>query len=123
MTRELVDWTLEGGVATLVLNNPPVNVVTLRLTQELGECLAELAADPRVRVVVLTGAGSKAFCAGSDIKEFVQLMDLAVVVDKKMIKDNLVYDALDNLPKRPSPPSTVWLWAEAQSWRSAAISG
>ena len=99
MTRELVDWTLDRGVATLVLNNPPVNVVTLRLTQELGECLAELAADPRVRVVVLTGAGGKAFCAGSDIKEFVQMMNPTVVVDKKMTKENLVYDALDNLPK------------------------
>ncbi len=97
--RDLVNWTLENGVATLVLNNPPVNVVTLRLTRELGECLSELAVDPAVRVVVVTGAGSKAFCAGSDIKEFVELMDPALAIDKKMVKENLVYDALDNLPK------------------------
>ncbi|MHB1159576.1 MAG: enoyl-CoA hydratase/isomerase family protein [Chloroflexota bacterium] len=97
--REQVNWTLEGGVATLVLNNPPVNVVTLRLTRELGECLEELAADPAVRVVIVTGAGSKAFCAGSDIREFQALMDPAVVIDKKMVKENLVYDALDRLPK------------------------
>ncbi len=97
--RELVNWTLDNGVATLVLNNPPVNLVTLQLTRELGECLAELAADPAVRVVVVTGAGSKAFCAGSDIREFIQLMDPVVAIDKKMTKENLVYDALDNLPK------------------------
>lgn len=97
--REQANWTLEGGVATLVLNNPPVNVVTLQLTRELGECLAELAVDPAVRVVIVTGAGSKAFCAGSDIKEFQDLMDPAVVIDKKMAKENLVYDALDRLPK------------------------
>ncbi len=97
--RELVNYTVENGVATLVLNNPPVNVVTLQLTRELGEALAELAADEAVRVVVVTGAGSKAFCAGSDIKEFVQLMDPAVVIDRKMTKENLVYDALDHLPK------------------------
>ena len=97
--RELVNWASERGVATLVLNNPPVNVVTLQLARELGECLAELAADPEVRVVVVTGAGSKAFCAGSDIKEFLELMDPVVAVDRKMAKENRVYDALDNLPK------------------------
>lgn len=97
--RTLANWTQEGGVATLLLDNPPVNAVSLQMTQELGECLAEMAADPAVRVVVLTGAGTKAFCAGSDIKEFVQMMDAEVVIDKKMTKENRVYDALDNFPK------------------------
>lgn len=97
--RELVSWTQEKGVATLVLNNPPLNVVTLQLTQELGECLDELAVDPAVRVVIVTGAGTKAFCAGSDIKEFVELMDPVVAIDRKMAKENRVYDALDQLPK------------------------
>lgn len=97
--RELVNWTLEKGVATLVLNNPPMNVVTLQLTRELGECLAELAADPAVRVVVVTGAGTRAFCAGSDIKEFLELMDPTVAIDRKMAKENRVFDSLDRLPK------------------------
>ncbi len=97
--RELVNWTQEEGIATLVLNNPPLNVVTLRLTRELGECLAELAVDPAVRVVVVTGTGNRAFCAGSDIREFLELMDPTVAIDRKMAKENRVYDALDRLPK------------------------
>lgn len=97
--RELVNWTLDEGIATLVLSNPPLNVVTLQLTEELGQCLGELADDSAVRVVIVTGAGSRAFCAGSDIKEFVQLMAPGVAIDRKMAKEIRVYDALDSLPK------------------------
>ena len=97
--RQQVDWSAEDGIATLVLNNPPLNVVTLQLTRELDECLDELASASEVRVVIVTGAGSKAFCAGSDIKEFQALMDPVAVIDQKMARENLVYDALDRLPK------------------------
>jgi len=57
------DWVLcdiDGGVATITLNNPPLNVITLELTRALGETLAALAADESVRALVLTGAGEHA---------------------------------------------------------------
>ena len=50
---------------TLTLNNPPLNLVTLEMTERLIEALDELEGDASVRAVVVTGAGEKAFCAGS----------------------------------------------------------
>lgn len=97
--RQFAYYTIENGVAVLTLDNPPVNANNLQMTRELGACLTELGANQDVRVVIVTGAGEKAFCAGSDIKEFIELMDPTVAIDRKMAKENLVFDQLDNLPK------------------------
>jgi 2-(1,2-epoxy-1,2-dihydrophenyl)acetyl-CoA isomerase len=56
------------GVLTLTLANPKdMNAVNLEMIAEIGELLPQLAADPRVHVVVLTGEG-KAFCAGGNMR-------------------------------------------------------
>jgi enoyl-CoA hydratase len=49
-----------GGVSKLTLNNPPLNLVTLRMTERLIEALDELEGDEAVRAVVVTGAGDRA---------------------------------------------------------------
>jgi enoyl-CoA hydratase len=85
------------GVGKLSLNNPPLNLVTLELTQQLMESLDELERDDSVRVVVVTGAGDKAFCVGSDIKEFPAVRDR--VVEKKLAKENEAFDRLEFLSK------------------------
>jgi enoyl-CoA hydratase len=61
-----------GLVAHLELVNPPLNLVTRELLDELGMALAELeAADPgEVRAVVVSGSGERAFSAGSHVGEF-----------------------------------------------------
>jgi enoyl-CoA hydratase len=61
-----------GRVARLTLVNPPLNLVTRGLLDELNEALAMLeAAEPGdVRAVVVTGAGERAFSAGSHVGEF-----------------------------------------------------
>ena len=57
-------------VTTITLNRPEVmNAINLTMHQELQEALDAYAADAEQRVCVITGAGSKAFCAGSDLKE------------------------------------------------------
>ena len=59
---------VEGGVATVVINRPERrNALSWSLISELRGVLAELRGDPEVRVVVLTGAGDQAFCAGADL--------------------------------------------------------
>ncbi|WP_209425854.1 crotonase/enoyl-CoA hydratase family protein [Pararhodobacter sp. SW119] len=57
----------DRGVARMVLNRPEKhNAMSARMIVELREAAAELAADDRVRAVVLTGAG-ESFCAGGDL--------------------------------------------------------
>jgi enoyl-CoA hydratase/carnithine racemase len=68
---ELVSLEL-GRVAHLEVVNPPLNLVTRDLLEELGEALATLAAAPAgdVRAVVMSGSGDRAFSAGSHVGEF-----------------------------------------------------
>lgn len=58
------------GVATLTLDRPQRrNALSATLVAALRSALAEVRDDPDVRVVVLTGAGERAFCAGADLDE------------------------------------------------------
>jgi len=90
---------IHDGVATVTLNNPPLNLVTLELTRALSGTLDRLADDDRVRALVLTGAGKRAFCAGSDIAEFPRLMAPDQVVPGKLAFENATYSKLDDFPK------------------------
>ena len=99
MTAEPILCSIEDGVATVTLNNPPLNLVTLELTAQLSVLLDRLAVDPAVQALVLTGAGERAFCAGSDISEFPNMMEPGVVLEKKLVKENEVYSKVDDFPK------------------------
>ncbi len=60
---------MTDGVASLTLNRPHVrNALSATLIRELEQALGTLEADPGARVIVLAGAGDKAFCAGADLK-------------------------------------------------------
>jgi enoyl-CoA hydratase len=64
-----VDVAGDGGVATVTINRPDaLNALDLEHAEALREQLERLASDEETRVVVLTGAGEKAFVAGADIK-------------------------------------------------------
>lgn len=71
MSGDLVRLEL-GRVARLTIDNPPLNLVTRELLDTLTSALATLeTADPgAVRAVVLTGAGERAFSAGSNVADF-----------------------------------------------------
>lgn len=69
---EYTALTLEhdGGYATVTLRRPErMNALSVVLLHELERVFTALAADASVRVVILTGSGDKAFCAGADLKE------------------------------------------------------
>jgi len=58
-------------VTTLEIHNPARrNAMTFSMWSELGETLSRLAKDDATRVLIVKGAGDKAFCAGNDISEF-----------------------------------------------------
>lgn len=61
----------DGVVATVTINRPDQrNAIKFEMWQRFAEVFEELDADPDLRVVLLTGAGDKAFSAGADIKDF-----------------------------------------------------
>jgi enoyl-CoA hydratase/carnithine racemase len=61
----------KNWVATITINRPEVhNCLNLQTLQELGGVLQDAAWDDRIAVVVITGAGDKAFCTGADLKEW-----------------------------------------------------
>jgi 2-(1,2-epoxy-1,2-dihydrophenyl)acetyl-CoA isomerase len=65
---DTVLYERDEGVATVTLNRPErMNSLTVELLNALPERLREAASDPEVRVVVLTGAGDRAFSAGADL--------------------------------------------------------
>jgi enoyl-CoA hydratase/carnithine racemase len=69
MTYETLLVDVADGVATVTLNRPEArNALNRTLVHELGEALTALDADAGARVVVLRGAGERAFCAGADLK-------------------------------------------------------
>ncbi len=62
-------YTVQGPVAVITLNNPPVNGLGLATRLAFANALAQAQADAEVKAIVLTGAG-KAFSGGADITEF-----------------------------------------------------
>jgi enoyl-CoA hydratase len=74
MTYETLLLTIEDRIATVTLNRPKVlNALNAAMLRELDEIFAILATDDNVRVILLRGAGGKAFAAGADISELVQV--------------------------------------------------
>ncbi|HLI03644.1 MAG TPA: enoyl-CoA hydratase-related protein [Terracidiphilus sp.] len=74
MAYETLLLEVQDSIATLTLNRPRVlNALNDQLFRELDAALDALRSDDAVRVVLLTGAGEKAFAAGADIQELAQV--------------------------------------------------
>src|SRR5262245_37903638 len=73
MTYEAIRYEVADHVATVTLNRPDVhNAMNNAMRRELTGVFTRLATDDTVRVVLITGAGERAFSAGADIREFVE---------------------------------------------------
>jgi enoyl-CoA hydratase len=65
-----ISCRFEDGIARICIDRPEkLNALTLAMYEELGAAFRAAAEDERVRVVVLTGAGERAFCVGADLRE------------------------------------------------------
>ncbi len=86
-----------GRVATLTVNRPAKrNALDAATRTAIIAALDELERDPKVRVVIVTGAGDKAFIAGADIAEF---EGRAPVDQYRVMSERSVYQAADRFPK------------------------
>jgi enoyl-CoA hydratase/carnithine racemase len=73
VSKEEVQVSRDGAIVTLTFNRPEArNAMTWGMYQRLYEVCEEVDADDSIRVLVLKGAGGKAFVAGTDISQFTQ---------------------------------------------------
>src|SRR5215813_10317211 len=88
----------DQSIAVVTLNRPAVlNALNRAMITELDAAMAEIGADNGVRVVVLTGAGDKAFVAGADIRE---LAEHAAVGGRAFsMEGQRLFDRIENLGK------------------------
>lgn len=63
----MIGTSLDGGVGTITLDQPPINALDIEHTLALRDALRELASDKGLRAIVVRAAG-RAFCGGADIK-------------------------------------------------------
>jgi len=74
VTSNLVYLQKDGAIARLILNRPEKrNAMTYAMWQAVPDCVADAAADPAVKVLIVQGVDRKAFAAGADIGEFEEL--------------------------------------------------
>lgn len=86
-----------GSVAVLTINRPDkLNALSSEVHREGVEILDELKSDEIVRVVVIKGAGEKAFVAGADISEFA---DTTPVEQRSVMNSRSLFTVLDTFPK------------------------
>jgi E-phenylitaconyl-CoA hydratase len=70
-SRTLVDFQVESGIGTITLNRPERrNALNHEMIEQLGTAWTAARDRDDVRVVILTGVGDRAFCAGADLKEY-----------------------------------------------------
>src|SRR5262245_12273318 len=93
----LDDHAEQGCVARVVVDyQARLNILNSGLIQKLTDAVTSLAGDDRLRVVILTGAGDRAFIGGADINEMAQLDEISARSFISRLHD--VCAALRNLP-------------------------
>jgi enoyl-CoA hydratase len=71
---QLIIYEKKGNAATITINRPKMmNALNTTVANEMRDAVADAEADDNIRVIVITGAGDRAFCAGADIGELAVL--------------------------------------------------
>jgi len=87
-------YETSDGVAKITINRPPLNVLNTETTEEMIRALKEADKDDNVMVIVITGSGDRAFCAGVDIRDH-----LPEKVDKTLELFHKMFHILVDLQK------------------------
>ncbi|MGA7924293.1 MAG: enoyl-CoA hydratase/isomerase family protein [Thermoplasmata archaeon] len=90
----VLEW--KGPVVILTLNNPPLNVLTTALLDEMRERILELSRDRRVRAVVITGSGERAFSGGANVREMLDMTQVEAL--QHSAKGQELFSLLERAP-------------------------
>jgi enoyl-CoA hydratase len=97
VSYETILLETDGPVAVLTLNRPDkLNALNATVRREVMEAVDALGDDDDVKVVILTGAGEKAFIAGADVEEFA---DRSPAEQREVYQHRRVYEAVAEFPK------------------------
>jgi enoyl-CoA hydratase len=95
---ETIIYERKGNIAYITLNRPQVlNIYNVRMRDELFEALSAIKEDPEIRVLLMKGAGEKAFCAGADLSEFLSAPSPTIARHVRWQRD--VWGLFLNLPQ------------------------
>jgi enoyl-CoA hydratase/carnithine racemase len=84
-SSEEILFTIENGVGRITLNRPEkLNAFTMSGVTRMLECLQICSNSEEVGVIVLTGAGDRAFCTGGDVGDF---ESFTIEVDRQMNRE------------------------------------
>jgi len=98
MTEAVLIREDRDGVAILTLNRPQImNSFNFAMLHALRDQVTALRFDPQIRVIIVTGAGDRAFCAGADLKERATLTP--VQVKEFIFTIRSLFADIENLPK------------------------
>lgn len=91
---------IDDSVAHIVFNNPERhNAVSLEMWDAVEIALSTFANDERVRIVILSGAGGKAFVSGADISKFEKERGSKEATEHYNARLKIVYNIIENYPK------------------------
>ncbi|MEL7596907.1 MAG: enoyl-CoA hydratase-related protein [Clostridiaceae bacterium] len=95
---ENVLWKVEDKIAKIIINrSKALNALNSQTLRELGSVINEIAENKEIKVVIITGAGDKAFVAGADIKE---MKDLNALEGKELARlAQKVFSAIEHMPQ------------------------
>lgn len=98
--HRLVKLDKEDGIAVVTIDNGPMNVLSQEVIQQLDEICETLADDLEAIVVIVTGAGERAFMAGADIKEIPSIFEMTPEeVAEENMRVKATFNKLDFLNK------------------------
>ncbi|WP_165978473.1 enoyl-CoA hydratase/isomerase family protein [Actinomadura darangshiensis] len=102
---ETILYSADERIARITLNRPDArNALSDRMTGELLDAFDRAKADPEVRVIVLTGAGDRAFCAGADLGGLGRAQaDGRSVADASAIRESAPFRLFTAFPKLGKP--------------------
>jgi len=88
----------QKGILTITINRPDkLNALNRETIQEIGSAVRSAGKDPKIRGIIITGSGDKAFVAGADMSEF---MGCSIAEGTQMsIDGGKVFNEIENLSK------------------------
>ncbi|MFY0758000.1 enoyl-CoA hydratase/isomerase family protein [Metabacillus dongyingensis] len=92
-----IKTNIENHICIITINNPPMNILTKEFREEFVPYMEELKTRHDVRVIILTGEGDRAFCAGADLNEEGELTPETVL--HFLEEDCRIYDVVNEMPQ------------------------